>query len=54
MHQSLDELPKKHRAIALALTSKGIPIWEGLPEAVIQSLYDNGYKIKRRRHANQK
>jgi hypothetical protein len=54
MHQSLDELSKKHKAIALALTAKGIPIWEGLPEAVVQSLHDNGYKIKRRRRANKK
>ena len=38
---------KKCDVIAHTLTSCGIPIWNGIPEKIIQDLRANGYKIKK-------
>lgn len=35
--------------IAHALIHKGIPIWQGIPEHIVQELKANGYKIKKRK-----
>lgn len=33
--------------IAHALIHKGIPIWQGIPEHIVEELKANGYKIKK-------
>jgi hypothetical protein len=35
--------------IAHALIHKGIPIWNGIPEHIVEQLKANGYKIKKRK-----
>ena len=39
----------KERAIALALVSKGVVIWYGLPEHILSELKQQGYKVKKRK-----
>ena len=36
--------------IAHALIHKGISIWQGIPEHIIQELDSNGYKIKKKKN----
>jgi len=38
---------KKMDIIAHALVHKGIVVWNGIPEHIIEELKANGYKIKR-------
>jgi hypothetical protein len=45
--QHLEDLTPKRRAIARALYSHGVVIWEGLPDAIIDELKSAGYKVKR-------
>jgi hypothetical protein len=40
---------RKLDVIAHTLTSCGIPIWNGIPEKILQDLKANGYKIKKRK-----
>lgn len=40
---------KKIDIIAHALIHKGIPIWQGIPEHIIEELKSHGYKIKKRK-----
>lgn len=35
--------------IAHALIHKGIPIWQGIPEHIIEELKAHGYKIKKKK-----
>ena len=48
---NLHPLPEnpKERAIALALVSKGVVIWYGLPEHILNELKQHGYKVKKRK-----
>jgi hypothetical protein len=39
----------KERAIVRALTSRGVVLWDGIPERIIEELYSSGYKIKKRK-----
>jgi len=39
----------KEKAIVRALTSRGVVLWDGLPECIIEELYNSGYKIKKRK-----
>lgn len=39
----------KERAIVRALTSRGVVLWDGIPERIIQELLNSGYKIKKRK-----
>ncbi len=48
-NQRIEELPKKQAAIARALVHKGVVIWSGIPEHVIEELERAGYKIKKRK-----
>ena len=38
---------KKLDIIAHALSQKGISVWHGIPEHIVQQLEANGYKIKK-------
>jgi hypothetical protein len=40
---------KKLDVIAHSLTSSGIPIWEGMPELIVEDLKKNGYVIKKKK-----
>jgi len=40
---------KKIDIIAHALVHKGVVIWQGIPEHIIEELKANGYKIKKSR-----
>ena len=40
---------KKLDIIAHSLTRSGIPLWEGIPEAILEDLKANGYVIKKKR-----
>ena len=44
----------KERAIVRALTSRGVVLWDGIPERIIQELHDSGYKIKKRKRVKSK
>ena len=39
----------KEEIIMQALVSKGVVLWNGIPEHIIESLRLNGYKIKKRK-----
>jgi hypothetical protein len=39
----------KEKAIVRALTSRGVVIWDGIPECIIEELHKSGYKIKKRK-----
>ena len=45
--QHLEDLSPKRRAIARALYSHGITVWQGLPDAILEELRAAGYKVKR-------
>jgi hypothetical protein len=49
MSQDINQLGPKRAAIARALTQKGIPIWEGIPQHIIDELERAGYKIKKKK-----
>lgn len=49
LHQRINELPRKQAAIARALVHKGVVVWAGIPEHVIEELELAGYKIKKRK-----
>jgi hypothetical protein len=40
---------KKLDIIAHSLTRSGIPLWKGIPEAIVDDLKANGYVIKKKR-----
>jgi len=44
----------KERAIVRALTSRGVVIWDGIPECIIEELRNSGYKIKKRKRVKRK
>ena len=54
MNQDINQLGPKRGAIARALIHKGIPIWEGIPQHVIEELERAGYiiKKKKKKHIN--
>ena len=39
----------KLNVIAISLVHKGIPLWHGIPEHIVDELKLNGYKIKKRK-----
>lgn len=45
--QHVEDLSPKKQAIARALYSHGVTVWEGLPEAIIAELKSAGYRVKR-------
>ena len=45
---SFDSLSRKEKVIAGVLARHGV-MWAGIPEAVVDSLHVNGYRIKRRK-----
>lgn len=53
MSQDISQLGPKRGAIARALVHRGITIWEGIPQHVIEELDRAGYKIKKKKkHIN--
>ena len=40
---------KKLDIIAHSLTKSGIPLWKGIPEAILEDLKANGYVIKKKK-----
>jgi hypothetical protein len=44
----------KERAIVRALTSRGVVLWDGIPERIIEELHNSGYKIKKRKRVKRK
>lgn len=49
MNQDISQLGPKRAAIARALIHKGIPIWEGIPQHIVEELGRAGYKIKKKK-----
>jgi len=49
LHQDISDLGPKRAAIARALIHKGVTIWNGLPEHILEELHNAGYKVKRRK-----
>jgi hypothetical protein len=47
--QEISQLGPKRAAIARALIHKGIPIWEGIPQHVIEELKRSGYVIVKKK-----
>ena len=45
--QHVEDLSPKKQAIARALFSHGVTVWEGLPEAIIAELKSAGFRVKR-------
>jgi hypothetical protein len=43
-HSKIEEIIKN------ALVHKGVVIWDGIPEHIIDELKTHGYKIKKRKH----
>jgi len=48
-HQDIADLGPKRATIARALIHKGVTVWSGIPEHIIEELHNAGYKIKRRK-----
>jgi hypothetical protein len=51
MSQDINQLGPKRAAIARALVHRGITIWEGIPQHIIEELERAGYKIKKKQEA---
>ncbi len=47
--QHIEDLGPKKAAIARALIHKGVVVWEGIPDHVIDELHKAGYVIKKAR-----
>jgi hypothetical protein len=47
--QDINQLGPKRAAIARALVHKGIPIWDGIPQHVIEELNRAGYAIVKKK-----
>lgn len=47
-HSKVEEIIKN------ALVHKGVVIWDGIPEHIIEELKANGYKIKKRKRKHVK
>ena len=48
-HQDISDLGPKRAAIARALIHKGVTVWSGIPEHILEELHGAGYKVKRRK-----
>jgi len=49
IHQEIEKLGPKRAAIARALFHKGVTIWDGIPEHIIEELRVAGYEIKKKK-----
>jgi hypothetical protein len=49
MNQDINQLGPKRAAIARALVHRGITIWEGIPQHIIEELDRAGYEIKKKK-----
>lgn len=47
--QHIDDMGPKQAAIARALIHKGVVIWAGIPQHIIDELHAAGYKIKKKK-----
>jgi hypothetical protein len=47
--QHIEDMGPKQAAIARALVHKGVVIWAGIPQHIIDELHLAGYKIKKRK-----
>lgn len=47
--QHIEDMGPKQAAIARALIHKGVVIWAGIPQHIIDELHDAGYKIKKKK-----
>jgi hypothetical protein len=52
--QHIEDLGLKQAAIARALIHKGVVVWDGIPQHVIDELRKAGYKIKKSRVSGRK
>lgn len=48
-HQDISDLGPKRAAIARALIHKGVTVWSGIPEHILEELHNAGYQVKRQR-----
>lgn len=49
INQEIEKLGPKRAAIARALFHKGVTIWDGIPEHIIEELKAAGYEIKKKK-----
>jgi hypothetical protein len=47
--QHIEDMGPKQAAIARALIHKGVVIWAGIPQHIVDELHLAGYKIKKRK-----
>lgn len=47
--QHIEDMGPKQAAIARALIHKGVVIWAGIPQHIVDELHASGYKIKKRK-----
>ena len=45
--QHIEDMGPKQAAIARALVHKGVVIWAGIPQHIVDELHASGYKIKK-------
>lgn len=48
--QHIGDMGPKQAAIARALIHKGVVIWAGIPQHIIDELHAAGYKIKKKKN----
>lgn len=49
--QHIEDMGPKQAAIARALIHRGVVIWAGIPQHIIEELHNAGYKISKRRNS---
>lgn len=47
--QHIEDMGPKQAAIARALVHKGVVIWAGIPQHIIDELHIAGYRIKKKK-----
>lgn len=48
--QHIEDMGPKQAAIAKALIHRGVVIWAGIPQHIIDELHNAGYKIKKKKN----
>lgn len=49
--QHIEDMGPKQAAIARALIHRGVVIWAGIPQHIIEELHNAGYKISKKRNS---
>ena len=48
--QHIEDMGPKQAAIAKALIHRGVVIWAGIPQHIIEELHNAGFKIKKKKN----